>query len=175
MAGVFAALQPAHPEVVGDGARRLRRFNLSTSLLVGIFSVFPIQTPNRAAAEWRLVWLDKACFAWERGRPRPRVDVGLGHRYQRFMTRTRKGQTNFARTWASALHCDPASHRGLSSFRPTRRRSRAYVITQPSTWDSVTFASARSLTARHSPNARQQAVTHFGGICLVTAQFTMQE
>src|SRR6266545_3062331 len=41
---------PVHPEVVGHGARRSRRFNLSTPLRSGNFSVFPIPTPKRAEA-----------------------------------------------------------------------------------------------------------------------------
>jgi len=40
----------AHPEVVGNGARRLRRFNPSTPLGSGNFSIVPIQTPKRAEA-----------------------------------------------------------------------------------------------------------------------------
>jgi hypothetical protein len=39
-----------HPEVVANGARRLRRFNFSTPLRSGNFSVFPAQTPKRAEA-----------------------------------------------------------------------------------------------------------------------------
>src|SRR6267143_1521008 len=39
-----------HPEVVGNGPRHLRRFNLSTPLRSENFSVFPIQTPKRAEA-----------------------------------------------------------------------------------------------------------------------------
>jgi hypothetical protein len=39
-----------HPEVVGDGARRLRRFYLSRPLRSENFIVFPIQTPKRAEA-----------------------------------------------------------------------------------------------------------------------------
>jgi len=39
-----------HPEVVGNGARRLRRFNVSTPLRSGNLGVFPIQTPKRAEA-----------------------------------------------------------------------------------------------------------------------------
>src|SRR5882672_1467717 len=37
-------------EVVGNGARRLRRFNLSTPVRSGNSSVFPVQTPKRAEA-----------------------------------------------------------------------------------------------------------------------------
>src|SRR5947207_8138852 len=40
----------AHPEVVGNGARRLRRFNLGTPLRSGNFDISPIQTPKRAEA-----------------------------------------------------------------------------------------------------------------------------
>jgi hypothetical protein len=39
-----------HPEVVRNGAPRLRRFNLRTALRLGNFSVFPIQTPKRVKA-----------------------------------------------------------------------------------------------------------------------------
>jgi hypothetical protein len=39
-----------HPEGVCNGARRLRRFNLSTPLRSWIFSVLPIRTLSRAEA-----------------------------------------------------------------------------------------------------------------------------
>src|SRR5580765_3182626 len=43
-------MKPLHPEVAGNGARRLRRFNLSTPLRPGNFNIFPIQTLKRAEA-----------------------------------------------------------------------------------------------------------------------------
>jgi len=45
-----ATTHRVHPKVVGNGARRLRRFNLSTPLRSENFSVFPILTPKRAEA-----------------------------------------------------------------------------------------------------------------------------
>src|SRR6266403_699834 len=41
-------MKAVYPEVVGNGARRLRRFNLSTPLRSWNFSVFPAQTRKRA-------------------------------------------------------------------------------------------------------------------------------
>ena len=43
-------LPTVYPEVVGHGARRLRRFNLITPPDIGCRGVFPIQTPKRAEA-----------------------------------------------------------------------------------------------------------------------------
>src|SRR5881628_1789221 len=43
-------MKPVHTEVIGNGARRLPCFNLSTPLRPGNFNIFPIQTPKRAEA-----------------------------------------------------------------------------------------------------------------------------
>src|SRR5580765_5804699 len=54
-----------NPEIVGSGARRLRRFNLTTRRRSGNSGVFPVQKPKRSSVEWHL--------DWERRRPRRRV------------------------------------------------------------------------------------------------------